>query len=154
MLQKGWKEIRGQRTVTSFHRELGHLMWEKCGMARNSDGLLEALKRIPELRAEFWENVTVTGDGGDLNQELEKAGRVADFMEFAELTCLDALARDESCGCHFRTEYQTEDGEALRDDLNFAHVAVWEYQGEGKPPLLHKEPLTYEEVHLTQRSYK
>jgi succinate dehydrogenase / fumarate reductase flavoprotein subunit len=146
--------IQGKRTVTSFHRELGHLMWEKCGMARNSDGLQEALKRIPELRQEFWENVVVTGEGGDLNQDLEKAGRVADFLEFAELICLDALARAESCGGHFRTEFQTDDGEALRDDKHFAHVAVWEYQGERTPPLLHKEPLTYDEVHMTQRSYK
>ena len=146
--------IRGKRTVTSFHRELGHLMWEKCGMARNLEGLQEALKRIPELRQEFWENIAVTGEEGDLNQDLERAGRVADFLEFAELICLDALTRAESCGGHFRTEFQTDDGEALRDDEHFAHVAVWEYQGEGKSPLLHKEPLIYDEVHLTQRSYK
>ncbi len=146
--------IRGQRTVTSFHRELGHLMWEYCGMARNSEGLEGALKRIPELRAEFWENVTVTGEGGDLNLELEKAGRVADFMEFAELICRDALTRNESCGGHFRTEYQTEEGEALRNDADFAHVAVWQYQGGDEAPLMYKEPLTYEEVHLAQRSYK
>ncbi|HVN79349.1 MAG TPA: fumarate reductase/succinate dehydrogenase flavoprotein subunit [Terriglobia bacterium] len=146
--------IRGRRTVTSFHRELGHLMWEYCGMARNAEGLEGTLKRIPELRREFWENITVTGEGGDLNLELEKAGRVADFMEFAELICRDALTRNESCGGHFRTEYQTEEGEASRNDTEFAHVAVWQYQGEDKAPLMVKEPLIYEEIHLAQRSYK
>ncbi len=146
--------IQGKRTVTSFHRELGHLLWEKCGMARNQAGLQEALKRIPELRQEFWENVVVAGESADLNQDLEKAGRVADFLEFAELMCLDALTRSESCGGHFRTEFQTEDGEALRDDEHFSYVAAWEYQGEGKPPLLHKEPLVYEELKMAQRSYK
>jgi succinate dehydrogenase / fumarate reductase flavoprotein subunit len=146
--------IKGKRTVTSFHRELGKLLWEKCGMARNDAGLREALKRIPELREEFWKNVNVTGENGELNQNLEYAGRVADFMEFGELLCLDALERKESCGGHFRTEYQTPDGEAQRDDEHFAYAAAWEYQGPGKPPVLHKEPLVYEEVHMSTRSYK
>ena len=146
--------IKGRRTVTSLHRELGRLLWEKCGMARNEAGLKEALKRIPELRAEFWKNVNVTGENGELNQNLEYAGRVADFMEFAELLCLDALHRRESCGGHFREEFQTADGEALRDDEHFSYVAAWEYQGPDKPPVLHKEPLVYDEVHLAQRSYK
>ena len=146
--------IRGKRTVTSLHRELGKMLWEKCGMARNAAGLKEALNRIPALREEFWNNVTVTGENGELNQNLEYAGRVADFMEFAELLCLDALHRNESCGGHFREEFQTPDGEALRDDYRFAYVAAWEYQGPDKPPALHKEPLVYDEVHMTQRSYK
>jgi succinate dehydrogenase / fumarate reductase, flavoprotein subunit len=146
--------IKGKRTVTSLHRELGKLLWEKCGMARNEAGLKEALKRIPELRAEFWASANVTGESGSLNQNLEYAGRVADFMEFAELLCLDALHRNESCGGHFRTEYQTPDGEALRDDEHFAYAAAWEYQGPDKPPALHKEPLVYEEVHMSTRSYK
>jgi len=146
--------IKGKRTVTSLHRELGKLLWEKCGMARNEAGLREALERIPKLREEFWHNVNVTGDNAELNQNLEYAGRVADFMEFAELLCLDALHRGESCGGHFREEFQTEDGEAKRDDEHFAYVAAWEYQGPDKPPALHKEPLVYEEVHMTQRSYK
>ena len=146
--------IKGKRTVTSLHRELGKLLWEKCGMARNEAGLKEALKRIPALREEFWENVNVTGENGELNQNLEYAGRVADFMEFAELLCLDALERRESCGGHFRTEFQTPDGEAQRDDEHFAYAAAWEYQGPDKPPVLHKEPLVYEEVHMSTRSYK
>jgi len=146
--------IRGKRTVSSFHRELGKLMWDRCGMARNEKGLTEALQRIPALRQEFWENVKVLGDGAELNQSLEHAGRVADFMEFAELLCLDALSRAESCGGHFREEFQTEDGEALRNDEKFAFVSAWEYQGPEKAPLLHKEPLVYEEVKMTQRSYK
>jgi succinate dehydrogenase / fumarate reductase flavoprotein subunit len=146
--------INGKRTVRSFHRELGKLVWDKCGMARNEAGLKEALKRIPELRMEFWENVTISGGGGELNQTLEHAGRVADFMEFAELLCLDALTRDESCGGHFRTEHQTEEGEAMRNDESFSFVSAWEYQGQGRAPVLHKEPLVYEEVHMSQRSYK
>ncbi|HEV2392669.1 MAG TPA: fumarate reductase/succinate dehydrogenase flavoprotein subunit [Verrucomicrobiae bacterium] len=146
--------IKGKRSPTSLHRELGRLLWEKCGMARNEAGLKEALKRIPELRAEFWSNVNVTGENGELNQSLEYAGRVADFMEFAELLCLDALHRRESCGGHFRQEFQTPDGEALRDDEHFAYVAAWEHQGPDKPPLLHKEPLAYEEAHMSTRSYK
>jgi succinate dehydrogenase / fumarate reductase flavoprotein subunit len=146
--------IKGKRTPTSLHRELGKLLWEKCGMARNEAGLKEALKRIPELRAEFWKNVNVTGSGEELNQSLEYAGRVADFMEFAELLCLDALHRRESCGGHFREEFQTPDGEAKRDDENFSYVAAWEYQGPDKAPMMHKEPLVYEEVHMSTRSYK
>jgi len=140
--------------VTSLHRDLGRLLWEKCGMARTETGLKEALNRIPMLREEFWKDVNVTGDGCELNQNLEYAGRVADFMEFAELLCLDALHRNESCGGHFREEFQTEDGEAKRDDESFAYVAAWAYQGPDKPPVLQKEPLVYEEVHMTQRSYK
>jgi len=146
--------IRGKRTVTSLHRELGKLLWEKCGMARNEAGLKDALKRIPELREEFWKNVSVTGENGEFNQNLEYAGRVADFMEFAELLCLDALERRESCGGHFREEFQYEDGEAKRDDDNFAYVAAWEYQGTGKAPVMHKELLVYEEIKMSKRSYK
>jgi succinate dehydrogenase / fumarate reductase flavoprotein subunit len=140
--------------VVSFHKELGKLMWENCGMARSKQSLEKNLKRIPELREEFWKNVKVTGVGEELNQDLELAGRVADFLEFGELLCRDALQREESCGGHFRVEYQTEDGEAKRDDAHFAYVAAWEYKGEGKQPELHKEPLNYEEVKLATRSYK
>ncbi len=146
--------IKGTRTVTSFHRELGKLMWEYCGMARSAEGLKQALVEIPKLREEFWRDVTVPGSGDDLNQSLEHAGRVADFFELAELMCIDALNREESCGGHFRVEHQTADGEALRDDEHFAYVAAWEYQGGGKPPVLHKEPLDFENVHLATRSYK
>src|SRR5579871_4614413 len=153
-LTKRLLTINGKKSVTAFHRELGKLMWDKCGMARSEASLKEALKRIPELRAEFWKNVKVTGEGSALNQDLEAAGRVADFLEFAELLCLDALTRNESCGGHFRVEYQTPDGEAARDDEHFSHVSAWEYQGPDKPPLLHKEPLVYEEVHMSTRSYK
>ena len=146
--------INGRRTVTSFHRELGKLLWDKCGMARDEKGLKELLQKIPALREEFWKNVKVTGATNNLNQDLEAAGRVADFMEFGELLVLDALERRESCGGHFRTEFQTPDGEAKRDDEHFAHVAAWEYQGPGKPPVRHQEALVYDEVHMTQRSYK
>jgi succinate dehydrogenase / fumarate reductase flavoprotein subunit len=146
--------IKGKRTPTSLHRELGKLLWEKCGMARNEAGLNEALKRIPELREEFWSNVTIAGESGGLNQSLQYAGRVADFMEFAELLCLDALHRRESCGGHFREEFQTPEGEAQRDDRNFAYAAAWEYQGPGKTMALHKEPLIYQEVQMSTRSYK
>ena len=145
--------INGTRSVDSFHRELGKLMWDQCGMARDKAGLEAALKRIPELRAEFWKNVRVLGSGESLNQSLEKAGRVADFLEFAELMVRDALHREESCGGHFRTEYQ-EEGEAKRDDEHFAYVAAWEYAGEGKAPILNKEPLVFENVKLATRSYK
>jgi succinate dehydrogenase / fumarate reductase flavoprotein subunit len=144
----------GTRSPDSFHRELGHVMWDKCGMARNEAGLKEALARIPELRAEFHGNVRVAGSGAELNAELEKAGRVADFLEFAETMCRDALARDESCGGHFREEHQTEDGEAVRNDRDFCHVAVWEHAGEGKAPVRHVEPLEFENVKLATRSYK
>jgi len=148
--------INGKRSVDSFHRELGLLLWDKCGMARNADGLREALARIPQLREEFWRDVRVLGEGEALNQSLERAGRVADFLEFAELMCTDALTRDESCGGHFREEHQTPDGEALRDDENFADVFAWEFQGNGSvaPPKLYREPLQFETVQLTQRSYK
>ncbi|MCS7041547.1 MAG: fumarate reductase/succinate dehydrogenase flavoprotein subunit [Bryobacteraceae bacterium] len=146
--------IRGKKTVDDFHRELGRIMWEYCGMARNASGLKHALQRIPELREEFWQNVNVPGSGDEMNQSLEKAGRVADFLELGELMCLDALEREESCGGHFREEHQTEDGEAKRDDERFCHVAVWEFAGEGKPPVRNVEPLNFEFVHLAQRSYK
>ncbi|MEW6741659.1 MAG: fumarate reductase/succinate dehydrogenase flavoprotein subunit [Planctomycetota bacterium] len=146
--------IRGKRSVDSFHRELGLLLWDLCGMARTEQGLAAALEKIPRLREEFWRNVTVSGDAGSLNQTLERAGRVADFLELAELMCHDALVRRESCGCHFREEFQTEDGEALRNDAEYCHVAAWEFKGVGKPPELHKEPLKFEYVTLTQRSYK
>jgi succinate dehydrogenase / fumarate reductase flavoprotein subunit len=146
--------IRGKRTVDSFHRELGLLMWDKCGMARNDAGLREALQRVPEIRDEFWTNVNVLGESMELNQSLEKAGRVADFLEFGELMCFDALHRRESCGGHFREEFQTEDGEALRDDANFAYVAAWEFTGNLARPQLHKEQLHFENVHLATRSYK
>jgi len=146
--------IKGKRTVTSLHRELGKLLWEKCGMARNETGLKEALKRIPALREEFWKNVNVTGENGEFNQNLEYAGRVADFMEFAELLCLDALHRRESCGGHFREEFQTSDGEAKRNDEHFAYVAAWEYKGPQTSPELHEETLVYEEAHMSTRSYK
>jgi succinate dehydrogenase / fumarate reductase flavoprotein subunit len=146
--------IKGKRTPTSFHRELGKIMWEYCGMARNRAGLEAALRKIPALREEFWQNLTVTGENGELNQQLELAGRVADFLELGELICRDALAREESCGGHFREEYQSEDGEAKRDDQRFCHAAVWEYQGEGRTPLRNIEPLTFENVHLATRSYK
>ena len=146
--------IKGKRTVDSYHRELGRIMWDKCGMARNAAGLQEALVRIPELRDEFWRNVNVPGSDAELNQALEKAGRVADFLELGELMCRDALHREESCGGHFREEHQTEDGEARRDDERFAYVAAWEHTGDLQSPRLHKEPLDFEYVHLAQRSYK
>jgi succinate dehydrogenase / fumarate reductase flavoprotein subunit len=147
-------EIKGSRTVDSFHRELGRIMWDKCGMARTAAGLREALERIPALREEFWRKVNVPGSDAELNQALEKAGRVADFLELGELMCRDALHREESCGGHFREEHQTEDGEARRDDERFAYVAAWEYAGPDRPQQLHKEPLEFEYVHLAQRSYK
>jgi succinate dehydrogenase / fumarate reductase flavoprotein subunit len=153
-LTKKMLSINGSRTVNSFHKELGTLMWEKCGMARDEKGLRELLAQIPKIREEFWKNVKITGKNEELNQTLEHAGRVADFLEFAELLCLDALERRESCGGHFRAEFQTEDGEAKRDDEHFAYVAGWEYAGPGKPPILNKEPLVYEEVHMSTRSYK
>ena len=146
--------VKGNRTVDSFHRELGKLMWDHCGMSRNAEGLKHALSRIPELRAEYWRNVNVPGSDAELNQALEKAGRVADFLELSELMCLDALHREESCGGHFREEFQTEDGEALRDDERFAYVAAWEHCGLEASARLHQEPLEFEYVHLAQRSYK
>ncbi len=146
--------IRGKRTVQSFHRELGALMWNNCGMARSAAGLHEALEKIPALREEFWRNVNVPGSGSELNQSLEHAGRVGDFLELAELMCIDALHREESCGGHFRVEHQTPDGEALRDDEKFCYVGAWEFAGDGEPPVLHREPLEFENVHLATRSYK
>lgn len=146
--------INGKRTVDDFHKELGLLLWDKCGMARTEKGLKEALVKIPQIRDEFWQNVTVTGSQGELNQTLERAGRVADFLEFAEVLVTDALHREESCGGHFREESQTPDGEAQRDDEKFCYVAAWEFKGVGQAPVLHKEPLTFESVSLSQRSYK
>ncbi len=146
--------IKGKRSPTHFHKELGKLVWDYCGMARNEAGLLKALARIPQLREEFWNDVNVLGDGESLNVALEKAGRVADFLEFAELMCTDALHRRESCGGHFREEFQTEGGEALRNDDEFAYVAAWNYTGDFAKPELIKEPLEFDEVHLSQRSYK
>jgi succinate dehydrogenase / fumarate reductase flavoprotein subunit len=147
--------IKGNRTVDSFHKQLGHIMWENCGMARNEKGLLHALSEIPKIRDEFWQNVRIPGDANDVNTELEKANRVADFLEQGELMCLDALERKESCGGHFREEYQTPDGEALRDDENFCHVAAWEWGGSnGKKPTRHIEELKFENVKLATRSYK
>ena len=150
----GFLNAKGQRTVDSIHRELGKLMWDNCGMSRSDESLRRALGRIPELREEFRTNVRVLGTGDELNQSLEKAGRVADFLELAELMCIDALDRKESCGGHFRMESRTPEGEAMRDDDNFSYVAAWEWKGTGQAPVLHKEPLTFEYVHLMQRSYK
>jgi succinate dehydrogenase / fumarate reductase flavoprotein subunit len=147
-------KVDGRRTVDSFHRELGRLMWDNCSMARSDASLRRALAKIPELREEFHRNVRVLGTGEELNQALEKAGRVADFLEIAELMCLDALHRAESCGGHFRVESQTAEGEARRDDANFCYAAAWEWAGQEQPPALHKEPLAFEYVHLAQRSYK
>ena len=146
--------INGKRTVDDFHKQLGQIMWEYCGMARNNQGLEKARHLVQQLRAEFWENVTVPGSAKDLNQSLERAGRVADFLEFGELMIIDALARQESCGGHFNEDFQTKGHEAKRDDENFCHVAAWEFSGDDSQPQLHKEPLVFENVELTQRSYK
>jgi len=146
--------IDGERTVEDFHRELGMLMWEHCGMARNAEGLKHAEQKVAEIRDEFWQNVTVLGSQGEFNQTLERAGRVADFLEFSELMVRDALEREESCGGHFREEHQTEEGEALRDDENFTYAAAWGFNGVGVEPTLNKEVLEFENVSLTQRSYK
>jgi len=147
-------KINGKRTVDSIHRELGTLLWEKCGMARNEAGLREALGKIPELREEFWKNCRVLGENEEFNFSLEKAGRLADYLEFAEVLCLDALTRDESCGAHFREEHQTAEGEALRNDKAYSHVSVWEYEGVGNKPTHHREPLKFENVKMAERSYK
>jgi len=147
-------KVNGTRSLDSFHRELGLLLWEKCGMSRHEKGLREALQKIPELREEFWSDVRVLGSDEDFNQSLERAGRVADFLEFAELMCGDALERDESAGAHFREEHQTPDGEALRDDERHAAVFAWEFGGDAQLPKLHREPLRFDTVHLAQRSYK
>ena len=146
--------VGGGQPVDHSHRELGRIMWDRCGMSRNETGLREAAAQIPELRERFWREVNVPGGAGDLNQPLERAGRVADFLEFAEVVIQDALARNESCGSHFREEHQTEDNEALRNDADYAYVAAWEYRGAGQPEALHREPLQFEEVHPTVRSYK
>ena len=146
--------VQGKRSVDSFHRELGLLMWEKCGMARNRSGLEQVIGQIRELREQYWKDVRVLGSGATLNQSLEKAGRVADFMEFAELLAIDALNREESCGGHFREEYQTSDGEAARNDEDYSYVAAWEYHSGGAEPILHKEPLVFENVKPSTRSYK
>jgi len=146
--------IKGKRSVTDFHRELGRIMWENCGMSRDETGLLKAKQRIPELREEFWKNVLLPGSASNLNQSLEKANRVADYLEFAELMIEDALSREESCGCHFNVAFQTDDHEAQRNDETCCYVAAWEFSGVGKPPALHKEPLVFENVALAQRSYK
>ncbi|OQW47775.1 MAG: succinate dehydrogenase [Proteobacteria bacterium SG_bin7] len=148
------KNIRGKKSPDEFHKELGKVMWEYCGMARNKEGLEEALRKIPKIKEEFWNNLKITGDSNELNQQLEKAGRVADLIELGELMCRDALHRNESCGGHFREEYQTPDNEAKRDDQNFCYAAAWEYKGENQQQQLHKEELKFENVHLATRSYK
>jgi len=153
-LTKRLLDCKGKRTVDSFHKELGKVLWEHCGMGRTKAGLEKALKLIPALREEYWKNVNVPGEEGDLNQSLERAGRVADFLELAELLCRDALHREESCGGHFREEHQYPDGEAKRDDERFAYVAAWEYAGPDRAPVLNQEPLVYEEVKMSTRSYK
>jgi succinate dehydrogenase / fumarate reductase flavoprotein subunit len=142
------------RSPDHFHRQLGRLMIDECGMSRSAEGLRRALQEIPKIREAFWQEVNVTGSGGQLNQALERAGRLADFLEFAELMCVDALAREESCGGHFREEHQSAEGEAKRDDAGFCHVSAWGFKGVGEPPEEHREPLTFEHVKLTTRSYK
>jgi succinate dehydrogenase / fumarate reductase flavoprotein subunit len=146
--------VGGSRTPDSFHRELGRIMWEHCGMTRTEEGLNTAIRKIPELREEFWNSVNVTGGSQTLNMAIEKAGRVADFLEFGELMCRDALARSESAGGHFRAEHQTSEGEALRNDKDFCHSAVWEYSGDNKVPIRHQEELKFEATELATRSYK
>lgn len=145
--------VDGDRTPDSFHREVGELMWEFCGMARTDSGLRKALERIPQIREEFWRRIKVPGTGEEFNQSLEKANRIVDYLELAELMCLDALHRSESCGGHFREESQTPDGEAARRDEEFSYAAAWEFTGTGAAPVLHKEDLVFEYVHPTQRSY-
>ncbi len=147
-------DINGNKTVHEFQRELGLIMWNHCGMARNEEGLKQGIEKIKSLKIEFWKDVKVPGIGEELNQNLERAGRVADFIELGELMMQDALARRESCGGHFREEFQTPEGEALRDDDNFAYVSAWEYKGDNQPEQLHKEELNFENVKLSQRSYK
>ena len=146
--------IQGKQTPDYFHRELGKVMWEYSGMGRNEAGLKKALELIPQIREEFWNNLRLPGTGEEVNQSLEMAGRVADFLELGELLCLDALNRRESCGAHFREEWQTGEGEAMRDDESFCHVAAWEYQGEGSAPVRHTEQLAFESLHLATRNYK
>ena len=144
--------VKGTKSVDHFHKSLGKIMWDKCGMARNEEGLTQAIAEIQKLSEEFWKDVRVTGDANEFNPELEKAGRVADFIELGELMCKDALNRNESCGGHFREEYQTQDGEAIRDDDNFAYVAAWEMKEVGNWEL-HKEELKFENIKLAQRNY-
>jgi succinate dehydrogenase / fumarate reductase flavoprotein subunit len=146
--------VNGRQPVSHFHKRLGHILWQHCGMARTRAGLEQALREIPALREEFWGDVRVPGSGASMNQSLERAGRVADFLELGELMCRDALAREESCGCHFREEYQYPDGECKRDDANYAHVAAWEFAGEGAAPVRNVEPLSYEAVKMSVRNYK
>jgi succinate dehydrogenase / fumarate reductase flavoprotein subunit len=146
--------VKGKRSADSFWKELGTILWDNCGMARSKESLELALTKIPPLREEYWKNVKVLGASNDLNQELEKANRVADYLEFAELLCTDALHRNESCGGHFRVEFQTPDGEAVRNDAEFAYVAAWGWKGEKQKPELQKEPLVYENIQLATRSYK
>ncbi|MEK7251275.1 MAG: fumarate reductase/succinate dehydrogenase flavoprotein subunit, partial [Bacteroidota bacterium] len=145
---------KGKKPVDEIHKQLGKIMWDKCGMGRNEAGLKEALREIPKLRVEFWNNVMIPGSADTFNQELEKAHRLADFLELGELMCSDALRRKESCGGHFREEYQTDDGEAKRNDEKFSYVAAWEFKGVGVTETLHKEALEFEHVHPSQRSYK
>ena len=152
--EEKYLSIGGKKTVTEFIRELGNVMWEDVGMARSKASLGHALQRIPAIREEFWKNVKVSGTGAEFNQQLENAGRTADFLEFAELLTRDALHREESCGGHFRVEHQYPDGEAKRDDANFCYAGAWEFKGVGKEPELHKEPLKFDNVHLAVRSYK
>jgi succinate dehydrogenase / fumarate reductase flavoprotein subunit len=147
-------DVKGTKTPDEIHRELGKLVWEDVGMGRTKESLMDAIEKIPAIRDEFWNNVKVVGSTEGMNQELEKAWRVAAFLDFAEVLCYDALNREESCGAHFRLEHQLADGEAKRDDANFAYVACWEYKGTGELPVLHKEPLTFDTVHLAIRSYK
>jgi succinate dehydrogenase / fumarate reductase, flavoprotein subunit len=147
-------DVKGTKPVDHFHRQLGKIMWEHVGMARNKKGLQEAITMIREVRAEFWKDVKITGEFEEVNPELEKAGRVADFLELGELMAIDALNREESCGGHFREEYQTPEGEALRNDDDFMYVAAWEYNGDSKEPILNKEPLEYESIEVKQRNYK
>jgi succinate dehydrogenase / fumarate reductase flavoprotein subunit len=151
---KNLLSVNGNRTIDDIHRELGLLMWDTCGMARNEADLQKGLAQIPAIREEFWQNVKVPGIGQELNQSLERAGRVADFLEFAELMIIDALKRKESCGCHLREESQTEEHEAKRDDANYSYVSVWEHTGDDQEPVFHKEPLVFENVEPSQRSYK
>lgn len=154
LLRNSTTSPSGKVTVDEIHKELGKLLWNNCGMARNRQGLEEALAAIPGIRETFWEKVFIPGVGSELNQSLERAGRVADFLEFGEIMIRDALLREESCGCHLREESQTEEHEAKRDDANFSHVSVWEHKGDGETPVMHKEPLSFEFVTPSQRSYK
>ncbi|MCB0038646.1 MAG: fumarate reductase/succinate dehydrogenase flavoprotein subunit, partial [Caldilinea sp.] len=153
-ITKRLMSVKGTKSVDHYQREHGKIVWDYCGMSRTAEGLEKALTLIPELEADFWENVRVTGTEGEINQELEKAGRLVDYFGIGKLMCLDALERNESCGGHFREEYQTPEGEALRNDEEYSYVAAWQYAGDDQTPLLHKEQLTFETVKLATRSYK